>query len=118
MDPKVKRQTRQVRAQRVRAKIKRVMHSHPRLSVYKSNTRLIAQVIDDKVGKTLAYVTTTDKDIKGATPMEKAENLGQIIAQKALKAGVSDVVFDRGGFAYTGKIKAMAESARKAGLKF
>ena len=118
MDPKIKRQTRKVRAQRVRARIKRVMHNHPRLSVYKSNTRLIAQIIDDKTGKTLAYATTTDKDVKGATPMEKANALGATLAKKAQEAGVKDVVFDRGGFAYTGKIKVFADSARETGLNF
>ncbi len=114
----VKTKTRKVRAQRVRAKIKRVMHNMPRLSVYKSNTRLIAQIIDDTKAHTLAYATTADKDIKGETPMEKAKSLGDKIAKLAKDAGVSEVVFDRSGFAYTGKIKTLADAAREAGLKF
>jgi len=113
-----KTKTRKVRAQRVRAKIKRVMHDMPRLSVYKSNTRLIAQIIDDTKASTLAYGTTSDKDIQGNTPMEKAKNLGVKIAKLAKEAGVESIVFDRSGFAFTGKVKALADSARENGLKF
>ena len=118
MDPKVKREKRKVRAKRVRAKIKASGSMLPRLSVQKTNTRLIAQIIDDKKSHTLAYATSADKDIKGSSPMEKAENLGEKIAKMAQEKGVEKVVFDRSGFTYTGKIKALAEAARKAGLKF
>jgi len=118
MDAKVKREKRQTRARRVRSKIKKVLHDLPRLSVYKSNTRLIAQVIDDTKAHTLAYLTTSDKEVSGKTLTEKAENLGKAIAEKAKKAGVEKVVFDRGGSAFTGVIKKMADAARDAGLKF
>lgn len=118
MDPKLKREKRKVRARRVRAKIKANKVALHRLSVYKTNTRLIAQVIDDSKAHTLAYATSSDKDIAGSTPMEKARALGEKIAKLAKEQGVEKVVFDRSGFTYTGKIKAVADAAREAGLKF
>lgn len=88
----------------------------PRLAVYKSNTRLIAQIIDDGAGKTLAAVSS-DKHA-GKTPRERAEAAAQVLAKAAKDKGVTAVVFDRGGFNYTGTIKAFADAARAAGLTF
>ena len=118
MDAKVKREKKQTRARRVRSKIKKVLHDLPRLSVYKSNTRIIAQVIDDTKAHTLAFLSTADKSISGKTLTEKAESLGKAVAEKAKSAGVEKVVFDRGGNAFIGAIKKMADAAREAGLKF
>ena len=107
------------RARRVRNKIKYTNKRNlPRLSVYKSNTRLIAQIIDDIKSHTLAYITSSDKDVKGKTGTDKAASAGELIAQKAKEAGIEEVVFDRGASKYIGKIKAFAEAARNAGLKF
>ncbi|OHB19791.1 MAG: 50S ribosomal protein L18 [Parcubacteria group bacterium RIFCSPHIGHO2_01_FULL_56_18] len=88
----------------------------PRLSIYKSNTRVIAQIIDDNAGKTLAAVSSSDA--KGKTPREKAEAAAAALAKLAGEKGVKKVVFDRGGFQYLGTIKAFADAARKAGLDF
>ena len=88
----------------------------PRLSVFKSNTRLLAQIIDDKSGTTLASVTSLTE--KGKTPRERAEAAAATLAKLAREKGVTAVVFDRGGFQYLGTIKAFAEAARAAGLKF
>ena len=115
---KTHKEKRQARARRVRAKIKLAAHGLPRLSVYKSNTRIIAQIIDDKEAKTLAYATSTDKDIKGSDNTEKAVATAEKLAKLAEAAGVKELVFDRGGSSFAGKIKAFADAARKAGLKF
>jgi large subunit ribosomal protein L18 len=89
----------------------------PRLAVYKSNRYLHAQIIDDTVGRTLAAGST--KEIaKGEKKVDAAEKLGAELAAKAKAAGISQVVFDRGGFRYTGRLKVLAESARKGGLVF
>jgi large subunit ribosomal protein L18 len=89
----------------------------PRLAVFRSLNHLYAQVIDDEAGRTLASVSTVGK--KGAAKsMEEAATVGKAIADKAKAAGVSRVVFDRGGFLYHGRIKALAEAAREAGLEF
>jgi len=95
----------------------------PRLSVYRSLNYLYAQVIDDKEGKTLVSATTLSKDfdgkVKGSSKsVAAAEALGEVIAKKALDAGIKEVMFDRGGRIYHGRIKALADSTRKAGLKF
>ncbi len=118
MDIKKKREKKQIRARRTRRKIRKGGTLLPRLSVYKSNTRLYVQVIDDSVAKTLFSASSADKDIKGSTPMEKAVELGKKIAKLASDKKVEAVVFDRGSFAYMGKVKALAEAAREAGLKF
>jgi len=88
----------------------------PRLSIYKSNTRVIAQLIDDTTGKTLATVTSADES--GKTPRERALEAAATLAKKAGEKSIQAVVFDRGGFEYTGTIKAFADAARAAGLKF
>ena len=94
----------------------------PRLAVFRSNNHMYAQIIDDTVGNTLVAASTLEKDVKAE--LEKTNNvaaaaqLGTVIAKKALEKGIKEVVFDRGGFLYSGKIKALADAAREAGLKF
>ena len=113
----------------VRTKKHRRMRHHivgtaqrPRLAVFRSNNHMYAQIIDDTVGNTLVSASTLDKDVKAE--LEKTNNvdaaayLGTVIAKRALEKGISTVVFDRGGFIYQGKIKALADAAREAGLEF
>ncbi len=94
----------------------------PRLAVFRSNNHMYAQIIDDTVGNTLVAASTLQKDVKAE--LEKTNNvdaaayLGTVIAKKALEKGIKTVVFDRGGFIYQGKIKALADAAREAGLEF
>ena len=94
----------------------------PRLAVFRSNNHMYAQIIDDTVGNTLVSASTLQKDVKAN--LEKTNNvdaaayLGKVIAEKALEKGIKDVVFDRGGFIYHGKIQALADAAREAGLEF
>ena len=94
----------------------------PRLAVFRINNHMYAQVIDDTVGKTLVSASTLQKDVKAnlekTNNVEAAAYLGKVIAERALEKGVKDVVFDRGGFVYHGKIKALADAAREAGLNF
>ena len=94
----------------------------PRLSVFRSNNHMYAQIIDDTVGNTLVAASTLDKDVKAelkkTNDVEAAAYLGQVIAKKALDKGINTVVFDRGGFIYQGKVQALAEAAREAGLEF
>ena len=94
----------------------------PRLAVFRSNNHMYAQIIDDTVGNTLVSASTLQKDVKAE--LEKTNNvdaaayLGKVIAQRALEKGIKEVVFDRGGFIYQGKVKALADAAREAGLEF
>jgi large subunit ribosomal protein L18 len=88
----------------------------PRLSVFKSNKHIYAQLIDDSSGKTLASVHS--RDVKGKGMMEKSAKVGEEMAKKAIALKVEKIVFDRGGFIYTGAVKALAEGARAGGLKF
>jgi large subunit ribosomal protein L18 len=94
----------------------------PRLAVFRSNNHMYAQVIDDEAGNTLVAASTLDKDVKAelekTNDMAAAAHLGNVIAKKALEKGIKTVVFDRGGFIYHGKIKALADAARGAGLEF
>ena len=94
----------------------------PRLAVFRSNNHMYAQIIDDTVGNTLVAASTLDKDVKAelekTNNVEAAAYLGKVIAKKALDKGITTVVFDRGGFIYQGKIAALAEAAREAGLEF
>ena len=94
----------------------------PRLAVYRSNNHMYAQIIDDTVGNTLVSASTLDKEVKAdfekTNNVEAAAKLGTVIAKKALDKGISTVVFDRGGFIYQGKIAALADAAREAGLEF
>ncbi|MCC6369422.1 MAG: 50S ribosomal protein L18 [Bacteroidia bacterium] len=92
----------------------------PRLSVFRSNAEIYAQLVDDKGGKTLLAVGSVDKAINAAkvTKIEKAKMVGKLIAEKAVANGITSVVFDRNGFLYHGRIKSLAEGAREGGLKF
>ena len=94
----------------------------PRLAVFRSNNHMYAQIIDDTVGKTLVSASTLDKDVKAelekTNNVEAATVVGTVVAKKALEKGVTTVVYDRGGFVYEGKVKALAEAAREAGLEF
>ena len=94
----------------------------PRLAVFRSNNHMYAQIIDDTVGKTLVSASTLQKDVKAelekTNNVEAAAKLGAVIGKRAVEAGISEVVFDRGGFIYQGKIKALADAAREAGLEF
>ena len=111
--------TTQRRAARVRRSLKKVANGRPRLSVHRSNANIYVQVIDDLAGKTLAAASTLDKDVKGnGGNMAAAEAVGKLIAERAKKAGVEEVVFDRGAFLYHGRVKALADAARESGLKF
>jgi large subunit ribosomal protein L18 len=117
----VKQVRRQRRKWHVRSKIRRTTEA-PRLSVFRSSKHISAQVIDDANGRTLCAASTTPKaraeELKGKTKTERAKLIGAEIAQKALAAGVTAVVFDRGSARYHGRIKALADAAREAGLKF
>ena len=94
----------------------------PRLAVFRSNEHIYAQVIDDVQGKTIVSASTLSKDIKSelehTNTVDAAAAVGKSIAEKAIAAGIKEVVFDRGGFIYQGKVKALAEAAREAGLEF
>ncbi|HJN85358.1 50S ribosomal protein L18 [Candidatus Uhrbacteria bacterium] len=103
------------RAHRTRARLHGTA-GRPRLSVFRSAKHFTAQLIDDDAGKTLASVH--DKEIEKGTPLEKAQALGKLIADKSKKAGVETLIFDRGSYAYHGRVKAFAEGAREGGLKF
>lgn len=96
--------------------------ARPRLAVFRSNNHMYAQIIDDTVGNTLVSASTVQKDVKDqlekTNDVAAAAYLGKVIAQKALDAGIKEVVFDRGGFIYQGKIQALADAAREAGLEF
>ena len=96
--------------------------ARPRLAVFRSNNHMYAQIIDDTVGNTLVSASTVQKDVKDqlekTNDVAAAAYLGQVIAKKALDAGINTVVFDRGGFIYQGKVKALADAAREAGLEF
>ncbi len=104
---------------RIRRKIEGSAES-PRLAVYRSNSEIYAQVIDDISGKTVAAASSLEKDLakKKATKSEMAKEVGKLVAERTSKAGVSKVVFDRGGYLYHGRVKALAEGAREGGLKF
>ena len=109
------------RHNRIRNKISGTVEK-PRLCVYKSLTKIYAQIIDDVNGVTLVSASSLDKDLvdalNGKNKTEQAKVVGEAIAQKALKKNISTVVFDRGGYIYTGRVEALANGAREAGLKF
>lgn len=94
----------------------------PRLNVYRSTTNIYAQIIDDSTGKTLCSASSLDKVLaskfEGKTKKEQAFVVGEAVAEKAIKAGIKEVVFDRGGYIYTGRVEKVAEGARSAGLEF
>ena len=111
-----------------KAKHDRIRHTlvgtseKPRLNVYRSITNIYAQIIDDQSGKTLCSASSLDKtlakSLEGKNKKEQAFVVGEAVAKKALKAGIKSVVFDRGGYIYTGRVQELAEGARKAGLEF
>jgi len=108
------------RRRRVRSALRARAAGKPRLSVHRSGRHIYAQVIDDSAGKTIAAASTLDKDLKGKTAATKegAAAVGKALADRAKKAGVSEVVFDRGGFLFHGRVKALADAAREGGLEF
>jgi large subunit ribosomal protein L18 len=105
------------RRRRVRAKV-RGTAERPRLSVFRSNRGIQAQLIDDVKGHTVAAVSWVEADLKSLARMEQAKKAGELLAERAKAAGVETCVFDRGGYRYHGKVKALADGARESGLKF
>ena len=105
------------RRRRVRAKV-HGSAERPRVSVFRSNRGIFAQLVDDDSGRTLASVNWTESDLRSLKPMEQAAKAGELLAQRAKAAGVETAVFDRGGYQYHGRVKALAEGAREGGLKF
>jgi large subunit ribosomal protein L18 len=109
------------RVKRVRSKINGI-HDKPRLSVYRGHKHIYAQIIDDSEGITLASASTLSPELKGklkiSDTVAAAESVGSLIAKKAVEKGIKKVVFDRRGYEYTGKIKALADAAREGGLEF
>ena len=105
------------RRRRVRAKI-RGTAERPRISVFRSNRGIFAQLIDDDTGRTIASVNWTEGDLRGLQRMEQATRAGTLLADRAKAAGVDTAVFDRGGYQYHGRIKALADGAREGGLAF
>jgi large subunit ribosomal protein L18 len=119
MNPKVK----SLRRQNIRHRIRRTINGvsqKPRLTVFRSNTEIYAQLVDDGNGVTIASASSKEKDIlaQKGNKVEKSKLVGQAIARKAKDLGINDVVFDRGGYLYHGRVKSLADGAREAGLKF
>ncbi|MFP4469530.1 MAG: 50S ribosomal protein L18 [Bacteroidota bacterium] len=114
----------QYRRFRIKSRIRKHIFGSPekpRMSVFRSNKEIYAQIIDDLNGKTLVAASSVSKDFEGVDKMNKtqqAEKVGQLIAQKAKESGIENIVFDRNGYLYHGRVKSLAESARKGGLKF
>ena len=108
---------------RIKSRIRKVVsgtESRPRLAVFRSNKEIYAQVVDDVTGKTISAASSRDKEISSAkgTKSEIATLVGKSVAEKALKAGIETIAFDRGGYQYHGRVKSLAEGAREGGLKF
>ena len=110
------------RRSRVRRSLKAASNGRPRLSVFRSSKQIYAQVIDDANGVTLASASTVDKDLKGTlktgADVAAAVAVGKLVAERAVKAGVKAIVFDRGSYVYHGRVKALADAAREGGLEF
>jgi len=110
------------RRDRVRRSLKAVSNGRPRLSVFRSSKQIYAQIIDDTAGKTLVAASSVEKELrsglKTGADVAAATAIGKAIAERALKAGLKDVVFDRGSYLYHGRVKALAEGAREGGLNF
>lgn len=106
------------RAQRVRRRLKKHANGRPRLSVHRSSKNISAQIIDDATGTTLASASTLEDKAQKGSNIDAATRIGALIAERGKKAKVEDVIFDRGGYLYHGRVKALAEAAREAGLKF
>jgi large subunit ribosomal protein L18 len=105
------------RRRRVRAKV-RGTAERPRISVFRSNRGIFAQLVDDDAGRTLASVQWTEDELRSLKPMEQAARAGALLAERAKAAGVESAVFDRGGYQYHGRVKALADGAREGGLIF
>ena len=116
------KETTQRRASRVRRQLKKVANGRPRLSVHRTSKHIYVQVIDDSNGHTLAAASTLEKDLKGSlktgADTGAAAAVGKLVAERAVKAGVKEVVFDRGAYIYHGRVKALADAAREGGLSF
>ena len=113
--------TKSERRQRIKFRIRKIVSgtaAQPRLSVFRSNKEIYAQIIDDVNGVTLAAASSREAGVTKGTKIETAASVGKLIAEKALKAGVETISFDRGGNLYHGRVKSLAEGAREAGLKF
>jgi len=117
MSVKTKQASRLRRRRRVRAKV-RGSAERPRLSVFRSNRGMVAQLIDDDAGHTLAAVSWTESELRELARMEQASKAGEVLARRAKDAGVGSCVFDRGGYRFHGRVKALADGARGAGLQF
>ena len=105
------------RRRRVRAKV-RGTAARPRISVFRSNRGIFAQLVDDEAGRTLAAVAWIESDLRALKPMDQARRAGELLAERARAAGIEAAVFDRGGYQYHGRVKALAEGAREGGLNF
>lgn len=113
--------TKSERRQRIKFRIRKIVSgtaAKPRLSVFRSNKEIYAQIIDDVNGVTLAAASSREKEVAKGTNVEIAAAVGKLVAERALKAGVDTISFDRGGYLYHGRVKSLAEGAREAGLKF
>ncbi|CAM3676640.1 MULTISPECIES: 50S ribosomal protein L18 [Flavobacterium] len=113
--------TKSERRQRIKFRIRKSVSgsaARPRLSVFRSNKEIYAQIIDDVNGVTILAASSREKEIGKGTNVEVAAAVGKLVAEKALKAGIDTITFDRGGYLYHGRIKSLAEGARAAGLKF
>ncbi|MBE6447018.1 MAG: 50S ribosomal protein L18 [Alphaproteobacteria bacterium] len=110
----------QRRAERVRFSLRKVANGKPRLSVFRSERHIYAQIIDDSCGKTLCAASTMDKSFRSdkKSNCDAATRVGNMIAAKAAEAGIKEVIFDRGGYNYHGRVKALADGARSGGLSF
>jgi large subunit ribosomal protein L18 len=110
------------RKQRVRLALRRSAGGRPRLSVFRSSKHIYAQVIDDQKGETIASASSMEKDMRGAgntgANIDAAKAVGKLLAERAVKAGIKEVVFDRGSYLYHGRVKALADAARESGLSF
>ena len=110
------------RVWRTRARIRKTQNGRARLSVHRTGMHIYAQIIDDTKGVTLVSASTIDKELKGklkkTANIDAATKVGKLVGERALKAGVKEVIFDRGGFAYHGRVRALADGAREAGLNF
>ena len=112
------RDTSKRRAQRNRTRLRKLANGRLRLSVFRSDKNIYAQVIDDERGVTVAAASSLEGDKKGGSTKDGAARIGKLVAERAIEKGVKDVVFDRGGYIYHGRVKALADAAREAGLNF
>lgn len=113
--------TKSERRQRIKFRIRKIVSgstAQPRLSVFRSNKEIYAQIIDDVNGVTLVSASSREKEVAKGTNIETAAAVGKLVAERALKAGIETITFDRGGYLYHGRVKSLAEGAREAGLKF